>query len=209
VNFLSRRNKAPTARDLRAARRAPYYLEQTQNDGIVFCTYGLPFELFVTTDASYDCHLDSKSHTGASFHLGRFSGSFMSFSKKQKITADSSTVAEFIGAHASCQNIAWVTNLLTEMKIKLTKPATLYQDNISTINILHKKGNEARTKHIDLRFNSIREFIQQKRITVKHLQTDYMIADTLTKPLSGPSFLRHKIRLLNLSPPTDTDLTLI
>jgi len=209
VNFLSRRNKAPTARDLKAARRALYYLEQTQNDGIVFCTYGLPFELFVTTDASYDCHLDSKSHTGASFHLGRFSGSFMSFSKKQKITADSSTVAEFIGAHASCQNIAWVTNLLTEMKIKLTKPATLYQDNISTINILHKKGNEARTKHIDLRFNSIREFIQQKRITVKHLQTDYMIADTLTKPLSGPSFLRHKIRLLNLSPPTDTDLTLI
>jgi hypothetical protein len=133
----------------------------------------------------------------------------MSFSKKQKIIADSSTVAEFIGTHASCQTIAWVTNLLTEMKIKLKQPVTLYQDNTSTINIMYKKGNEARTKHIDLRFNIIREFIQQKKVTVKHLQTDYMIADTLTKPLSGPSFLRHKIRLMNQSPPTDTDLTLI
>jgi hypothetical protein len=209
VNLLSRKTKVPTSRDLRAARRVLYYLEQTQTDGIIFCTYGLPFELYVTTDASYACHLDSKSHTGASFHLGRFSGSFMSSSKKQKIIADSSTVAEFIGAHTSCQNIAWITNLLTEMKIQLTQPTTLYQDNMSTINILYKKGNEARTKHIDLRFNSIREFIQQRRITVKHLSTDYMIADTLTKPLSGPSFLRHKIRLLNLSPPTDTDLTLL
>jgi hypothetical protein len=207
VNFLSRRNKSPTHRDLRAARRVLYYLEQTQNDGIIFCTYGLPFELFVTTDASYDCHLDSKSHSGLSFHLGRFSGSFLSISKKQKVTADSSTVAEFIGAHTSCQTIAWVTNLLSEMKVTLKKPVTLYQDNMSTIKILHHKGNEARTKHIDLRFNIIREFIQKGRIVVKHLQTDYMTADTLTKPLSGPAFLRHKIRLLNLSPPTDTDLS--
>jgi len=209
VNFLSRRTKVPTARDLRAARRVLYYLEQTQTDGIVFCTYGLPFELYVTTDASYDCHLDSKSHTGVSFHLGRFSGSFISLSKKQKVTADSSTVAEFIGAHTSCQIIAWVTNLLSEMKIRLKQPVTLYQDNTSTIKILYKKGNEARTKHIDLRYNIIREFIQQGRIVVKHLPTDYMISDTLTKPLSGPPFLRHKIRLLNQRPPTDTDLTLI
>ena len=178
-------------------------------DGIVFCTHGLPFELYVTTDASYDCHLDSKSHTGATFHLGRFSGSFMSLSKKQKIIADSSTVAEFIGAHTSCQTIAWVTNLLSEMKVPLKQPATLYQDNTSTIKILYKKGNEARTKHIDLRFNIIREFIQQGRIIVKHLPTDYMISDTLTKPLSGPAFLRHKIRLLNQSAPNDTDLSLI
>ena len=207
VNLLSRRNKSPTHRDLRAARRVLYYLEQTQDDGIIFCTYGLPFELYVTTDASYDCHLDSKSHSGLSFHLGRFSGSFLSMSKKQKIIADSSTVAEFIGAHTSCQTIAWVMNLLSEMKVTLKQPATLYQDNMSTIKILHHKGNEARTKHIDLRFNIIREFIQQGRIVVKHLQTDYMTADTLTKPLSGPAFLRHKIRLLNLSPPTDTDLS--
>ena len=72
-----------------------------RDDGIVICTYGLPFALYVSTDASYDCHLDSKSHTGVSFHLGRFSGSFMSLSKKQKITADSSTVPEF-RAHTSC-----------------------------------------------------------------------------------------------------------
>jgi hypothetical protein len=209
VNFLSRKTKAPTARDLRAARRVLYYLEQTQNDGIVFCTYGLPFELYVTTDASYDCHLDSKSHTGVTFHLGRFSGSFLSLSKKQKIIADSSTVAEFIGAHTCCQTIAWVTNLLSEMKVPLKQPVTLYQDNTSTIKILYKKGNEARTKHIDLRFNIIREFIQQGKIVVKYLPTDYMLADTLTKPLSGPPFLRHKIRILNQSPPTDTDLSLI
>jgi hypothetical protein len=33
------------------------------------------------------------------------------------------------------------------MDIVLSQPATLYQDNMSTIKILHHKGNEARTKH--------------------------------------------------------------
>ena len=46
----------------------------------------------------------------------------------------------------------------------------------------------------------IREFIQESLIIVKHLSTDLMTADTLTKALSGPAFTRHQIRLLNLSP---------
>ena len=49
--------------------------------------------------------------------------------------------------------IAWVQNLLSEMDIKLTHPATLLQDNEATIHILHHKSNEA------LRCYMIREFI--------------------------------------------------
>ena len=64
-------------------------------------------------------------------------------------------------------------------------------------------------QRIDLRYNLIREFFQKKRIVVKYLPTDHMIADMLTKPLPGPAFSRLSTRLLNLSPPNDMDLTLI
>ena len=84
------------------------------------------------------------------------------------------------------------------MNIVLTQPAILYQDNMSTIEILYHKGNEARTKHIALRYNIIREFIRQSLTAIKHISTDLMTADTLTKALSGPLFNFHKTRLLNL-----------
>ena len=88
------------------------------------------------------------------------------------------------------------------MDVYLTQPATLFQDNEANIRILHHKSNEARTKHIALRYNMIREFIQEGLIVVKHLSTEFKTADTLTKALSGPSFTRHQIRLLNLFPPS-------
>jgi len=141
--------------------------------------------------------------------LGHFSGTVFAFSKKQLITADSSTAVEFIGTHKACQQIGWTQNLLSEMGIPILSPTVVYQDNMSTIKLIHHKGNEARTKHIDLRYNVIREFLQKQKIIVKYLPTEYMIADMLTKPLSGLLFSRLSTRLLNLSPPTDMDLTLV
>ena len=144
---------------------------------------------------------DSKSHTGVTVHLGQFSGAVMSFCGKQPIIADSSTVAEFIGAHQACTIIAWVQNLLSEMDVKLTQPATLFEDNEAIIRILHHESNDARTKHIALHYNMIREFIQEGLIVVKYLSTDFITADALTKALCGPAFVRNQIRLLNLLPP--------
>ena len=133
-----------------------------------------------------------------SINLGRFTGCMSSLSLKQSVIADSSTVAAFIGSHVACQQITWVQNLLHETNIVLTRPATLYQDNMSTIKILHHKGNEARIKYIALRYSIIREFIQQGLIVIKRLSTDSMTEDTLTKALSGPSISFNITRLLHL-----------
>jgi hypothetical protein len=70
------------------------------------------FEVFVTAHSLFNFYSDSKSHTGVIVHLGQLSGAVMSFCGKQSITADFSTVAEFIGAHQTCNIIAWVQNLL-------------------------------------------------------------------------------------------------
>jgi len=107
--------------------------------GSTFCSHGQLFELFVTADSLFNWYSDSKSQTGVTVHLGKFSEAVMSFCGEQSIIADSSTVAEFIGAHQACKIIAWVQNLLPEMDVKLTQPAVLYQDNETTIRMLHHK----------------------------------------------------------------------
>jgi hypothetical protein len=204
VTQLSRRASAATTKDMIACDRILKYVATTQSLGLTFCTYGEPLDLHVMCDVSYNCYPESnKSYTGVSLHLGRSSCAFMTISKKQTIIADSSTVAEFIGTHAAVKAILWVRNLLTELGYPQIKETTiLYQDNESTIKMISHKGNAGRSKHIQLRYNIIRECVAQAIIKVIHCPTTLMTADTLTKPLGQPLFSIHQTRLLNLSRPT-------
>ena len=97
-----------------AVDRVLRYVAGTTSVGQTYCTYGLPPELYITLDVSYNCHADSKSHTGVSVHYGRFSTPFISMSKKQSIIADSSTVVEFIGTYTGAQAIMWARNCLED-----------------------------------------------------------------------------------------------
>ena len=114
--------------------------------------------------------------------------------------ADSSTVAEFIGSHKACQQIAWRQNLLHEMDIVLSQPATLYQDNMSTIALVRNgKSNNNRTRHIAIRYFFVADKVRAGEISIEYLPTGHMIADILTKPLQGEQFLKLRRQLLNWS----------
>ena len=184
-----------------AADRLLRYIASTAAYGLTFCTHNQPATLFAYVDASYDCYTDNKSHTGVSLHLGQYSGSFLTLSKKQTITADSTTVAEFVATHSACQKVLWAQNLLTELGFLASIPTIMFQDNKSTIRLIVHKGSSGRTKHIALRYNMIRECVKDHQISIEYLPTDLMTADTLTKPLGAQLFPIHQKRLLNLAPP--------
>ena len=205
VTQLSCRNKRATRRDMSAVDRALRYVAGTATVGQTYCTYGLPPELCATVDVSYKYHADLKSHTGVSVHYGRFSTPFISMSKKLSIIADSSTAAEFIGAHTGAQAIMWARNFLEELGFRQKGATCMYQDT-STIRLIGHKGNTGRMKHIALRYDFVREQVCLGTIRIEHLHTTKMTADTLTKPLGKPLFAPHAIRLLNTSPPSSDDL---
>ena len=89
----------------------------------------------------HDCYSDSKSYTGVSIHLGKYSGAFLILSKTQTITTVSSIVATFVAAHLARQKNLWAQNLLFELGFNSSIPTTLYQDNMSTIRLILHKGN--------------------------------------------------------------------
>ena len=93
---LSRRSNKATTKDMAAADRLLRYIASTSELGLTFCSHNASSSLFAYVDSSYDCYSDSKSHSDISLHLGKHSGAFLFLSKKQTITADSSTVAEFV-----------------------------------------------------------------------------------------------------------------
>jgi hypothetical protein len=198
VNTLSRKTKSPNLEDWEAINRLLYYIVGTRDLGLLLHS-GEGIILYATVDASYAVHGDLKSHTGCTLHIGRHSGSFRSLTKKQSVMADSSTIAEYIGAHLASKEIMWTRNFLFELGFQQKEPTTLYEDNQSTIKLIGKPGNGNKTKHIDLRFNFIREQVAQGNIQIEYLPTTEMISDILTKPLGTSAFVYLRSLLLGTS----------
>ena len=198
VNMHSRYTKSPTQEDVLAVHRIFLYLAGTPSLGITLYS-GEGIVLYATVDASYGNHTDRKSHTGCTLHIGRRSGSFSTRSKKQTVTADSSTIAELIAAFTVTKEIMWARSLLAEIGYPQLEPTIIYEDNMSTIAMVNNDGNSQKTKHIDIRYNLTREQVKKRVITMEHLQTKDMTSDILTKPLAGTPFLHLRPLLLGIA----------
>jgi hypothetical protein len=93
----------------------------------------------------------------------------------------------------------WARNLLLELGYPQTNPTTLFEDNLSTISLIVNKGNGQRSKHIDLRYNFVREQVVEQVLAMIHLPGVDMTSDILTKPLGPTAFLHLRPRLLGMA----------
>jgi hypothetical protein len=207
INIASRHSKSPSTADMAAVDRIIHYLMGTSHLGLhLHSDEGIV--LSATVDASYACHADRKSHSGFTLHIGSSSGSFLTKSKKQTVTADSSTIAELIAAFLASKEIAWARSILTELGYQQDHPTILHEDNQSTIQMINNDSNSQKTKHIDVRYNYVREKVAAGDIVMKYCMSSDMTSDILTKPLAPKPFLHLRPKLLGMSVVTDLYLDL-
>ena len=85
-----------------------------------------------------------------------------------------------------------------ESILELDLPATIYCDNMAAESLA--KGeigtNTKRSKHIDIRYHVIRDYVGAGKIKVERVSTELNTADIFTKPLSRPLFEKHRDSLL-------------
>jgi hypothetical protein len=118
-------------------------------------------------------------------------------SSKQKLVSKSSTEAELIGLSDSFTQAIWTRDFLVEQGYQVG-PATIYQDNKSTIALAEKgRSTSDRTRHIHIRYYFVKDRIDSKEVRIEYMQTGLMLADLLTKPLQGELFRRLRNQLLN------------
>jgi hypothetical protein len=152
-------------------------------------------QAYAWIDASFAVHEDMKSHTGAVIGIGK--GPFYAKSCVQRLNTKSSTEAELVGVSDAAGQLLWTRQFLEEQGYELP-PATLYQDNMSTIALLNngRSGSE-RTRHIAIRYFFLKDRIDSREVRVEYLPTGDMVADILTKPLQGAKFIELRDKLLN------------
>ena len=149
-------------------------------------------------DASFATHnFDMKSHTGAFITLGK--GAFYYRSSKQKLVTKSSSEAELVGISDALPQIIWFKHSLEAQGYPIMA-AHIWEDNQSTT-CLAKTGRSSseRSRHIEIRFIWIHDFLNSGQVTLEHMHTDKMIADMFTKPLQGSKFKNLRFSCLNES----------
>lgn len=185
VGIVSRYMKNPGKAHWAAVKRIFRYLKGTKDLKLKYTRIGEKSStIYGWADADWATELDDRhSITGNVF---KFQGSVISWaSKKQKTVALSTTEAEYMALSASCQEAIWLRALAQEIDPNAVTEATnIFCDNKGAVDLAKTSGYRPRTKHIDVRHHFIRERIESGEITVKHISTENMVADSLTKPLA-------------------------
>lgn len=136
---------------------------------------------------------DYKSTSGYVFKV--FGNTVSWLSRKQSTVALSSTEAEYVAlAEAVCE-AKWLRSLLCEMGIECNEPTTIFEDNQSCIKIAEEPRKHQRTKHVNIKFNFIRDEIAKKEVVVNYTPSSDQVADIMTKSLGSTLFNKHRINL--------------
>ncbi|GKD60610.1 hypothetical protein Tco_1298119 [Tanacetum coccineum] len=162
------------------------------------CARDSSFDLETFSDNDYaGASLDRKSTTGGCQFLGKWLISWQC--KKQTIVANSTTEAEYVAAANCCGKVLWIQNQILDYGFNF-KNTKIYIDNESTICIVKNRKFHAKTKHIEIRHQFIRDSYEKRLIHVLKIHSEHNVVDLLTKgfDVSMFNFLIASIGLLNL-----------
>jgi hypothetical protein len=196
VGHLARNMQSPTETDWSNGKRVLRYLKGTRDLSII---YSQPNQITGYSDSSYAEEKDRKSISGYIFMQA---GAPITWrSSKQNITAQSSMEAEYIALADANNEAEWLLKLRTEIFPHVCFPIIIHEDNMSAINLSQNPVHSNRSKHIAVRFHSIRDAIAQKHVEIRYLPTSEMIADIMTKALGRILHCRfvEKMGLKNLN----------
>nr|KYP56497.1 Retrovirus-related Pol polyprotein from transposon TNT 1-94 [Cajanus cajan] len=184
-----------------AVKRILRYLKGTLSHGLHMksVVLGKPFSITAMCDSDWASDIDDrKSTSGSAIYLGPNLISW--WSRKQQVTARSSTEAEYRSiAHTSAE-LTWIKALLQELQVPFSTPVLLC-DNQSAVAIAHNPVFHSRTKHMEIDVFFVREQVLSKQLLVYHIPVLDQWADVLTKSLSPArfQFLRDKLNVKSFS----------
>ncbi|XP_072088036.1 secreted RxLR effector protein 161-like [Arachis hypogaea] len=151
------------------------------------------FQLVGFCDANFaGDRIDRRSTSGMCCFLGK--SLIVWYSKKQATVALSTAEAEYIVASSCCSQLLWLKTQLADYKLRVSN-IPLFCDNMSAINISKNPVLHSRTKHIEVRFHSIREHVQNRNLDIQFVNSEGQLADIFTKPLIEERFCKLRTEL--------------
>jgi hypothetical protein len=193
VSHLTTRVQCPNENEWSKLERIMLYLSCSVNRKMKLSRHG-QVDASAYIDASYGTHHDGTSRTGIFVFMA--GACICGWTHRQKIVVISSTEAEIVALSEGNRHIVWVRRWLKACGFDLSNATLIHQDNQACITLMNGEGPpKNRTKHMDIRYFFIREHIKSGDIELVYTPTKKMIADLLTKPVTG-SLFSHLVSLM-------------
>ena len=187
VNLLGRRTSRASRSNLHAAMHVLRYLASSKEKGIIIrqAPGGTKINQKGTIKAYADASYGGEQAKSQSGNLVMLSGqTVMWSSRRQDITAQSITEAEYIACSEATKDIRWLQQLLKELPFQISvQPAYLYSDNEAAVKLTKTQTFHKRTRHIEHRYHYIRELVEQGKIELQGITGKDNPSDILTKIL--------------------------
>jgi len=112
-------------------------------------------------------------------------------SRKQQCVSLSTMESEYIALSQTVKEVVWLLSCLKEIDFMVNSKITVpvFVDNKAAIDFSTSRIEKSRTKHIDIRFHFVRDFVQNGVVRIKYVESTRNLADIFTKAL--PKF-RHQ-----------------
>lgn len=196
VQFLTCRVTKSTIDDWLKLQRVCNYLHDTKDLKMKLRGQSTA-DLICYVDASHAVHDNYRSHTGVVITIGGRCIVFIK-STKQGINGKSSTESELIAVSDALPQIIYTKEFLEEI-LSHDIDTVLMQDNTSTIRLIEEgRALSESTRHINIRFFYVHDYISNGVMKVQHCKTENMRADGFTKPLQGEAFIEFRSYVLGL-----------
>ena len=183
VQQLSQFASDPSPIHLQAAKRVLRYLQGSRELHLTYKRNGGDTESVQSySDANFAADEDRKSISGYVFTLA---GSPISWqAKKQSMIALSTAEAEYAALTQATKEAIWLQNLLKDLGMSKYAPKIVNVDNQGTIALAENPIHHARTKHLDIQLQFVRNSIEDGTIKLQYCPTNDMLADIMTKALA-------------------------
>ena len=174
VTRLSKYNSNPSNAHWNYAKYILRYLQGTKeyrlryagasNDGLI-----------AYSDSDWAEDRDDR-HSTSGFVFLMAGGAISWVSRRQHTISLSSTEAEYKAASDTCHQMAWLRMFSDELGDDISRPTPLCLDNQGLIFLSVNPVVDRRTKHIEIRYHFIREFVEMGHAEVYYVATSDQLA---------------------------------
>ncbi|OIT36283.1 retrovirus-related pol polyprotein from transposon tnt 1-94 [Nicotiana attenuata] len=101
--------------------------------------------------------------------------------------------AEFVALSAAVHEAVWLKRFLVHLGVynNVVEPVTINCDSQAAIAYTKDPKYHGKMKHIDIKYNFVRDMVVNKEASMKYISTHHMVADPLTKPVACDAYERH------------------
>jgi hypothetical protein len=144
-----------------------------------------PNRLYCFVDADF-ASSDSDNRRSVTGYIIFFNGAPIAWrSVLQRRTSSSTTEAEYRALHEACKECIWLSHILNELEYPHCEPILIFEDNTSTIAAVQNPVAHSKLKHMDTIFHQVKDFVEDDKVKILHIETANQLADLLTKSLTA------------------------